>query len=128
MNPGMSTSLALACSPHRIAAFTAYLNDDWPHEQRTQALAVLAPWVRFCLEHTGLTGQAAQDILAWADQRHANQQPSAPNSATTSTVGSTRPPSPDRPCPPTPADPPRHPARGQGSRGAEGPRQANNEA
>ncbi|MGB8384698.1 MAG: hypothetical protein WCG47_26230, partial [Dermatophilaceae bacterium] len=68
VNPGMPTSLALACSPHRIAAFTAYLNDDWRDEQRAQALVVLVPWVRFCLEHTGLTGQLAQDILAWADR------------------------------------------------------------
>lgn len=68
VNPGMPTSLALACSPHRIGAFTAYLNDDWRDEQRAQALAVLVPWVRFCLEHTGLTGQPAQDVLAWADR------------------------------------------------------------
>jgi hypothetical protein len=75
VNPGMSEALALACSPHRIAAFTAYLVDDWRDDQQARALAVLQPWVRFCLEHTALTGQAAEDILAWAER--AAREPAA---------------------------------------------------
>jgi hypothetical protein len=75
VNPGMSEDLALACSPHRIAAFTAYLNDDWRDEQQAKALAVLQPWVRFCLERTGRTGQTAEDVLAWADR--AAREPAA---------------------------------------------------
>lgn len=75
VNPGMSEALALACSPHRIAAFTAYLNDDWWEDQRARALEVLQPWVRFCLEHTGRTGQPAEEVLAWADR--AAREPAA---------------------------------------------------
>ena len=66
VSPGMSEELALACSPHRIAAFTAYLNDDWQSDQRTRALQVLHPWVRFCLEHQPVTSRAREDTLAWA--------------------------------------------------------------
>jgi hypothetical protein len=68
VSPGMSEELALACSPHRIAAFTAYLNDDWLDDQLTRALPVLHPWARFCLEHTGVSGRAREDILAWAQR------------------------------------------------------------
>jgi len=66
VSPGLTEDLALACSPHRIAAFTAYLNDDWDPDQRDRALAVLTPWVRFCLERSGITGTAAEHVLAWA--------------------------------------------------------------
>jgi hypothetical protein len=73
VSPGMTGELALACSPHRIAAFTAYLNDDWLDEQRAQALQVLLPWVRFCLEHNPLDGQMEAGLLAWAER--AAQEP-----------------------------------------------------
>lgn len=75
VSPGMTEALALACSPHRIAAFTAYLNDDWLPDQRARALQVLRPWVRFCLEHNAITGQSAQDSLAWAER--AAREPAA---------------------------------------------------
>jgi hypothetical protein len=75
VSPGMSEELALACSPHRIAAFTAYLNDDWQDEQRARGLQVLHPWVRFCLEHNAVTGQVGQDALAWAQR--AAREPAA---------------------------------------------------
>jgi hypothetical protein len=68
VSPGMPETLALACSPHRIAAFTAYLTDDWPDGQRTRALQLLGPWVRFCLQHNGVTGQFAEHSLAWAER------------------------------------------------------------
>jgi hypothetical protein len=68
VSPGMTEELALACSPHRIAAFTAYLNDDWQPEQRTRALPALHPWARFCLEHQSVTGQAAEEVLRWAER------------------------------------------------------------
>jgi hypothetical protein len=68
VSPGMTGELALACSPHRIAAFTAYLNDDWQPEQRTRALQALHPWARFCLEHQSVTGQAAEEVLGWAER------------------------------------------------------------
>lgn len=68
VSPGMTEELCLACSPHRIAAFTAYLNDDWQGEQRAQALQVLHPWVRFCLAHNPLGGQAEAEALAWAER------------------------------------------------------------
>lgn len=68
VSPGMTEELALACSPHRIAAFTAYLNDDWRDEHRAQALQVLLPWVRFCLEHNPLSCQAETEALAWAER------------------------------------------------------------
>ena len=64
--PGTSEQLCLACSPHRIAAFTAYLNDDWRPHDRSRALAVLRPWARYCLERSGVTGTAAEHTLAWA--------------------------------------------------------------
>lgn len=64
--PGMPEQLCLACSPHRIAAFTAYLNDDWMPEVRDRALTVLEPWARYCLESSGVTGTAAEHTLAWA--------------------------------------------------------------
>jgi hypothetical protein len=73
VSPGMTEELALACSPHRIAAFTAYLNDDWRDEQRTLALQVLLPWVRFCLAHNPLDAQAEAELLAWAE--HAAREP-----------------------------------------------------
>jgi hypothetical protein len=75
VSPGMSEELALTCSPHRIAAFTAYLNDDWLDDQLTQALQVLHPWALFCLEHTGVSGRAREDTLAWAQR--AAQEPAA---------------------------------------------------
>ncbi|HEY6796026.1 MAG TPA: hypothetical protein VI248_15225 [Kineosporiaceae bacterium] len=68
VSPGMTEELALACSPHRIAAFTAYLNDDWRDEHRPRALQVLLPWVRFCLEHNPLGRQAETELLAWAER------------------------------------------------------------
>lgn len=68
VSPGMTEDLALACSPHRIATFTAYVNDDWRDEQRTQALRVLHPWVSFCLEHDPLGGPAEAEALAWAER------------------------------------------------------------
>ena len=68
VSPGMTEELCLACSPHRIAAFTAYLNDDWRDKHRPQALQVLHPWVRFCLEHNPVGGQAEAETLAWADR------------------------------------------------------------
>lgn len=68
VSPGTTEELALACSPHRIAAFTAYLNDDWQPEQRSRALQALHPWARFCLEHRSVTGQAAEEVLAWAER------------------------------------------------------------
>lgn len=68
VSPGMTEELALACSPHRIAAFTAYLNDDWQPEQRTRALHVLHPWARFCLGHRPNDRQAAEEVLAWAER------------------------------------------------------------
>jgi hypothetical protein len=54
--------------PHRIAAFTAYLNDDWQPEQRTQALQVLHPWARFCLQHRAHDQQAADEAFVWAER------------------------------------------------------------
>jgi hypothetical protein len=36
---------------------------------------VLHSWVRFCLEHSVVTGQAAADTLAWA--RRAAREPEA---------------------------------------------------
>jgi hypothetical protein len=68
VSPGMTEELALACSPHRIAAFTAYLNDDWRDEQRARALQVLLPWVRFCLADNPLGGQAEAELLAWVER------------------------------------------------------------
>ncbi len=68
VSPGMSETWALACSPHRVAAFTAYLNDDWHEGDRALALALLQPWVRFCLERSGVGGAAAGDVLAWAER------------------------------------------------------------
>jgi hypothetical protein len=73
VSPGMTEELALACSPHRIAAFTAYLNDDWRDEHRTRALLVLHPWIRFCLEHNPVGRQAEAEALAWAQR--ATQEP-----------------------------------------------------
>jgi hypothetical protein len=75
VSPGMTEELALACSPHRIAAFTAYLNDDWQPEQRAQGLRVLPPWVRFCLQHRPDDRQAAAAVLAWAER--AAREPAA---------------------------------------------------
>lgn len=66
VSPGMSEELALAASPHRIAGFVAYLLDDWLPEDRPRALAVLQPWARYCLELSGITGEAAEHTLAWA--------------------------------------------------------------
>jgi hypothetical protein len=66
VTPGLPDDLALACSPHRIAAFTAYLMDDWPEEHRGHALALLQPWVRFSAGHSGVSGPAAEHALAWA--------------------------------------------------------------
>lgn len=63
---GLPEALSLACSPHRIAAFTAYLLDDWQLDPRERALAMLEPWVRFCAERTGLTGPPLEHTLAWA--------------------------------------------------------------
>jgi hypothetical protein len=63
----------LACSPHRVAAFTAYLEDDWMPEYRTRALALLEPWARYCLQHTNITGEAADHTLDWA--RRARHEP-----------------------------------------------------
>jgi hypothetical protein len=68
VSPGMTEELCLACSPHRIAAFTAYLNDDWRDEQRAQGLQVLYPWARFCLKNNPLGGQAEAEVLAWAER------------------------------------------------------------
>lgn len=68
VSPGMTEQLALACSPHRVAAFTAYLNDDWQDEQRTRALQVLPAWTRFCLDHTTLAQQAREEVLVWAER------------------------------------------------------------
>jgi hypothetical protein len=68
VSPGMTERLALASSPHRIAAFTAYLNDDWQDEHRTRALQVLLPWVRFCLEYNPVGHQAEAEVLAWAER------------------------------------------------------------
>lgn len=68
VSPGITEELALACSPHRIAAFTAYLNDDWQDEQWTRALQVLLPWARFCLEHNPVGAQAEAETLAWAER------------------------------------------------------------
>ncbi|MDN5795792.1 MAG: hypothetical protein L0H79_08585 [Intrasporangium sp.] len=62
----MPEALAVACSPHRIAAFPAYLNDDWQEAHRMHALTVLQPWARFCLDRTGIGGEAAEEVLAWA--------------------------------------------------------------
>lgn len=67
--------LALGCSPHRIAAFTAYLNDDWLPAQRQRALPLLHPLARFCLESTGVTGEAADRTLTMA--RRAADDPAA---------------------------------------------------
>lgn len=75
VSPGMTEELALACSPHRIAAFTAYLNDDWQPEQRTRALQMLHPWARFCLGHRPNDRQAAEEVLAWAER--ATREPDA---------------------------------------------------
>jgi hypothetical protein len=75
VSPGMTEELALACSPHRIAAFTAYLNDDWQPEQRAQALQVLHPWARFCLQHRAHDQQAADEVFAWA--KRAAREPDA---------------------------------------------------
>jgi hypothetical protein len=118
VSPGMTEELALACSPHRIATFTAYLNDDWRDDHRTLALQVLHPWIRFCLEHNPLGRQAEAEALAWAE-RAARERPKPwPTSPTPSTAPSTRPPSPGHPYPPTPAptDPtdPAIPARDTG--------------
>jgi len=66
VTPGTTEQLCLACSPHRIAAFTAYLNDDWQPHDRSRALAVLEPWARYCLERSGVTGVPAEHTLAWA--------------------------------------------------------------
>lgn len=66
VSSAMPEALTVACSPHRIAAFTAYLNDDWADDHRARALTVLQPWVRFCLERTGISGEAAEVVLAWA--------------------------------------------------------------
>jgi len=68
VSPGMTEELALACSPHRIAAFTAYLNDDWQPEQRARALQVLHAWARFCLQHRPIDRQAAEEVLTWAER------------------------------------------------------------
>lgn len=73
VSPGMTEELALACSPHRIAAFTAYLMNDWLDEQQALARAVLEPLARFCLEHGGVTGEAAEQVLLWA--RRAADEP-----------------------------------------------------
>jgi hypothetical protein len=61
--PGQAPELSLACSPHRIGAFTAYLLDDWQPQYRSPALALLPALARFCLDRTGLTGPAADHVL-----------------------------------------------------------------
>jgi hypothetical protein len=66
VSPGMTEDFALACSPHRIAAFTAYVEDDWVPTHRTRALALLEPWARYCLEHGNVIGEAAEHTLDWA--------------------------------------------------------------
>lgn len=66
VTPGLTEDLALACSPHRVAAFVAYLNDDWVTDVRDQALTILEPWARYCLECSGVSGEAAEHTLAWA--------------------------------------------------------------
>jgi hypothetical protein len=68
VSPGMTEDLSLACSPHRIAAFTACLNDDWLEEYRPQGLQVLHPWIRFCLEHNPVGGPAEAEALAWGER------------------------------------------------------------
>jgi hypothetical protein len=68
VQPRMGEGLALACSPHRIAAFTAYLIDDWLPEQRAGVLELLYPWATFCLECSGVTGPAADLVLTWAER------------------------------------------------------------
>ncbi|HEX2804615.1 MAG TPA: hypothetical protein VHN80_00410, partial [Kineosporiaceae bacterium] len=75
VSPGLTEQLALACSPHRIAAFTAYLNDDWQPGDRDRALTVLPPWARYCLERSDVTGPAAEHTLGWA--RRAAHDPQA---------------------------------------------------
>lgn len=60
---GQAPELSLTCSPHRIGAFTAYLLDDWLPEPRAQALALLPALASFCLDRTGLTGPAADQVL-----------------------------------------------------------------
>jgi len=75
VSPGLTEHLALACSPHRIAAFTAYLNDDWQPDHRDRVLAVLTPWVRYCLERSDITGDTAEHALVWA--RRAADDPEA---------------------------------------------------
>jgi hypothetical protein len=65
--------LPLSCSPHRIAAFTAYLVDDWVDDHREAALALLEPWARYCIERTDLAAPLAEHALTWA--RRAAQEP-----------------------------------------------------
>ncbi len=64
----------MACSPHRVAAFVAYLTDDWAPEALGQALAVLPAWVAYCLERSGITGEAADAALALAQSAVADPQ------------------------------------------------------
>jgi hypothetical protein len=73
---GLPDPMGFGCSPHRIAAFTAYLNDDWIEEYRNGALTLLEPWVEYCIERTGrLPDHLAQLSLAIA--RHAVHSPNA---------------------------------------------------
>jgi hypothetical protein len=73
---GLPEPMCFGCSPHRIAAFTAYLNDDWLEEYRQGALALLEPWVEYCIKRTGgLPDRLAQLSLATA--RHAVRSPEA---------------------------------------------------
>jgi hypothetical protein len=66
--PGLGEELVLACSPHRVAVFTAYLLDDCRPEHHAPAFALLPLWVRFCLGQGPVTGPAADLVLSWAER------------------------------------------------------------
>lgn len=58
--------LLYACSPHRIELTALLLRDGYFPDSANQALELLPDWVQWCIEQSGITGNAAAQALAAA--------------------------------------------------------------
>ncbi|KII00010.1 hypothetical protein LP52_03415 [Streptomonospora alba] len=57
---GGPVSLRYACSPHRIRSAAMVLGDSDDPAEAQRVLGLLPDWVEWCLDHSGLTGEAAE--------------------------------------------------------------------